>query len=67
MRQDQRVEELWLLMNDLLRGNALTSARGLRLETYQVVPMSMQLGLVEWVEVKKKKKKEKSCLTFVLF
>lgn len=50
LRQDQRVEELWLLMNDVLRRNALTNARGLQLETYQVVPMSMQLGLVEWVE-----------------
>jgi DNA-dependent protein kinase catalytic subunit len=51
LRQDQRIEELWLLMNDLLRHNALTSSRGLQLETYLVVPMSMQLGLVEWVEV----------------
>lgn len=45
------MEELWLLMNDLLRASALASSRGLRLETYQVIPMSMQLGLVEWVEV----------------
>jgi DNA-dependent protein kinase catalytic subunit len=50
LRQDQRIEQLWHLMNDLLRANTSTSARGLLLETYKVVPMSLQLGLVEWVE-----------------
>ncbi len=50
LRQDQRIEQLWDLMNDLLLKSTSTNARGLRLETYKVVPMSLQLGLVEWVE-----------------
>ena len=50
VRQDQRIEELWLLMNDLMRNNTSTSSRGLLLETYQVVPMSPKLGILEWRE-----------------
>lgn len=50
LRQDQRVEELWRLMNELLASNPSTSSIGLQITTYQVLPLSLQLGLVEWME-----------------
>ena len=40
LRQDQRVEQLFEIMNDILGQDAACSQRGLRLVTYQVIPMT---------------------------
>ena len=40
LRLDQRVEQLFGIMNDILGQDAACSQRGLRLVTYQVIPMT---------------------------
>ena len=40
LRLDQRVEQLFCIMNDILQQDSACSQRGLRLVTYQVIPMT---------------------------
>jgi len=40
LRLDQRIEQLYCVMNDILKEDAACSRRGLYLRTYQVVPMT---------------------------
>ena len=40
LRLDQRVEQLFGIMNDILAKDAVCSQRGLQLVTYQVIPMT---------------------------
>uniref|UniRef100_A0A2K6UN42 DNA-dependent protein kinase catalytic subunit n=1 Tax=Saimiri boliviensis boliviensis TaxID=39432 RepID=A0A2K6UN42_SAIBB len=50
LRQDQRVEQLFQVMNGILAGDSACSQRALQLRTYSVVPMTSRLGLIEWLE-----------------
>ncbi|XP_040828526.1 DNA-dependent protein kinase catalytic subunit [Ochotona curzoniae] len=50
LRQDQRLEQLFEVMNIILARDAACSQRGLQLRTYRVVPMTSRLGLIEWIE-----------------
>ncbi|XP_041817023.1 DNA-dependent protein kinase catalytic subunit isoform X2 [Chelmon rostratus] len=50
LRQDQRIEQLFAVMNILLSHDAACTHRGLQLCTYQVVPISTRIGLIEWME-----------------
>ena len=56
LRMDQRVEQTFATMNEILATNAATQRRQLALRTYQVVPMTSTLGMLEWVNSKKKKR-----------
>jgi hypothetical protein len=49
LRQDQRIEQLFTVMNSILQQNAPTAQRGLKLGTYAVIPMTRRVGLIEWV------------------
>ncbi len=49
LRMDQRVEQVFVAMNDVLRADPATSRRGLCLRTYQVAPFTSSLGMLEWV------------------
>ncbi|XP_038665232.1 DNA-dependent protein kinase catalytic subunit isoform X1 [Scyliorhinus canicula] len=49
LRQDQRIEQLFDIMNIILSRDAACSQRGLQLKTYQVIPMTSRLGLIEWL------------------
>uniref|UniRef100_A0A3B4TQG3 DNA-dependent protein kinase catalytic subunit n=1 Tax=Seriola dumerili TaxID=41447 RepID=A0A3B4TQG3_SERDU len=49
LRQDQRIEQLFAVMNILLSRDAACTHRGLQLRTYQVIPIST-IGLIEWME-----------------
>lgn len=40
LRQDQRIEQLFAVMNILLSYDAACSRRGLQLRTYQVIPIT---------------------------
>ena len=40
LRLDQRIEQLYCAMNDVLQDDAACSQRGLCLRTYQVIPMT---------------------------
>ncbi|XP_029779032.1 DNA-dependent protein kinase catalytic subunit [Suricata suricatta] len=50
LRQDQRVEQLFEVMNVLLSRDATCSQRSMQLKTYRVIPMTSRLGLIEWIE-----------------
>ncbi|XP_004615434.2 DNA-dependent protein kinase catalytic subunit [Sorex araneus] len=50
LRQDQRIEQLFEVMNSILAQDAACGQRNLRLQTYRVVPMTSRLGLIEWIE-----------------
>ncbi|XP_029447109.1 DNA-dependent protein kinase catalytic subunit isoform X2 [Rhinatrema bivittatum] len=50
LRQDQRIEQLFDVMNIILSQDAACSQRNLQLKTYQVIPMTTRLGLIEWLE-----------------
>lgn len=49
LRMDQRVEQVFGSMNDILHADASASRRRLGLRTYQVVPLTPTLGMLEWV------------------
>lgn len=48
-RQDDRIETLFDLINDLLRKDSRCYQRNLSIKTYQVIPMSGKLALIEWI------------------
>uniref|UniRef100_A0A8C0EHT4 DNA-dependent protein kinase catalytic subunit n=1 Tax=Bubo bubo TaxID=30461 RepID=A0A8C0EHT4_BUBBB len=50
LRQDQRIEQLFDVMNIILSQDATCSQRNMRLKTYQVIPMTTRLGLIKWLE-----------------
>ncbi|XP_034562055.1 DNA-dependent protein kinase catalytic subunit [Notolabrus celidotus] len=50
LRQDQRIEQLFSVMNILLSHDAACTHRGLQLRTYQVIPINSRIGLIEWME-----------------
>ncbi|KAM9626909.1 DNA-dependent protein kinase catalytic subunit isoform 2-T2 [Trichechus inunguis] len=50
LRQDQRIEQLFEVMNVVLSRSAACSQRNMQLKTYQVIPMTTRLGLIEWIE-----------------
>ncbi|XP_067887902.1 DNA-dependent protein kinase catalytic subunit isoform X2 [Heterodontus francisci] len=50
LRQDQRIEQLFDIMNIILSRDAACSQRSLQLKTYQVIPMTSRLGLIEWLD-----------------
>ncbi|KAJ1953477.1 phosphatidylinositol kinase- protein kinase tor1, partial [Dispira parvispora] len=50
LRQDERVMQLFELVNNLLAADAETFKRHLDIERYPVVPLSPNTGLIGWVE-----------------
>ncbi|XP_075968746.1 DNA-dependent protein kinase catalytic subunit [Anarhichas minor] len=50
LRQDQRIEQLFAVMNILLSHDAACTRRGMQLHTYQVIPITTRIGLIEWME-----------------
>ncbi|ELP86268.1 serine/threonine protein kinase TOR1, putative [Entamoeba invadens IP1] len=49
LRQDERVMQLFGLVNDLLAGNSETSNIHLKIHCYDVIPLSSMSGLIGWV------------------
>lgn len=49
LRQDERVMQLFGLVNTLLEGDAETRKRHLSIERFAVVPLSQNTGLIGWV------------------
>ena len=49
LRQDAVMEQLFSLVNELLSSNKSTRSRQMRMRTYNVVPLTPGVGLVEWV------------------
>ncbi|KAF6208231.1 hypothetical protein GE061_016683 [Apolygus lucorum] len=49
LRQDERVMQLFGLVNSLLMGDPDTSRRNLTIQRYAVIPLSTNSGLIGWV------------------
>ncbi|ELP85087.1 FKBP12-rapamycin complex-associated protein, putative [Entamoeba invadens IP1] len=49
LRQDERVMQLFGLVNDLLASNSATSTHHLNILCYEVIPLSPMSGLIGWV------------------
>lgn len=49
LRQDERVMQLFGLVNSLLTSNVETSRRNLTIQRYSVIPLSTNSGLIGWV------------------
>jgi DNA-dependent protein kinase catalytic subunit len=50
LRLDQRVEQLFSVMNEIFVQNPACCKRRLAIKTYQVVPMTSKVGIIEWLE-----------------
>uniref|UniRef100_A0A182F611 Serine/threonine-protein kinase ATM n=1 Tax=Anopheles albimanus TaxID=7167 RepID=A0A182F611_ANOAL len=50
MRQDAVMQQVFGIINDLLRHARETARRQLSIRTYKVVPLSRQSGILEWCE-----------------
>ncbi|XP_070581112.1 DNA-dependent protein kinase catalytic subunit-like [Ptychodera flava] len=50
LRLDQRIEQLYGIMNDILAQDPSCSRRSLKLVTYEVIPMTPRIGMIEWVD-----------------
>ncbi|KAL4648766.1 DNA-dependent protein kinase catalytic subunit isoform X1 [Arapaima gigas] len=50
LRQDQRIEQLFGIMNTILRSDATCCQKNMMLCTYKVIPMTSRIGLIEWME-----------------
>ncbi|XP_078611931.1 DNA-dependent protein kinase catalytic subunit-like isoform X2 [Branchiostoma floridae x Branchiostoma japonicum] len=50
LRQDQRIQQLFDIMNDILTLDPACSQRQLRIRTYGVIPMTSRVGLIEWMQ-----------------
>ncbi|KAI8820570.1 uncharacterized protein EV422DRAFT_578857 [Fimicolochytrium jonesii] len=48
LRLDQRVQEMFSVMNNIMANDS--GCQDLQLRTYKVVPMSRNLGILEWVD-----------------
>jgi FKBP12-rapamycin complex-associated protein len=49
LRQDERVMQLFRLVNTLLANDAVTFKRHLSIQRYEVIPLSTNSGLIGWV------------------
>lgn len=50
LRTDERIQQLFMIMNKILQGDAACRQRQLGVETYLVIPLTGSLGLIQWVD-----------------
>ncbi|XP_066592485.1 DNA-dependent protein kinase catalytic subunit-like [Prorops nasuta] len=50
LRLDQRLQQLFGIINKILENNLQCRERHLSVATYQVIPLSRSLGLIQWVQ-----------------
>ena len=50
LRQDQRIQLLFAVMNGILSQSAPCKARELSMRTFAVCPLSDNVGLIEWMD-----------------
>ncbi len=50
LRLDQRIEQLFGLMNNMFDKSGETAKRELKIGTFGVIPMKKYLGVMEWVK-----------------
>ena len=49
LRQDQRIEEIFKLMNTILNKHSPCAKNKISLKTFDVIPMTKKLGIIEWI------------------
>ncbi|KAI8075324.1 hypothetical protein BC940DRAFT_249003 [Gongronella butleri] len=49
LRLDQRIQQLFGVMNELIRKEPYAAQHDVELKTYNVIPMSTNIGMIEWV------------------
>ncbi|KAI9209180.1 uncharacterized protein BJ171DRAFT_576762 [Polychytrium aggregatum] len=49
LRLDQRIQQIFGIMNGILRKNQYCLSQNMSIHTYKVVPMNTGLGIIEWV------------------
>ena len=49
LRGDQRIEQLFGIMNEIFSSDPACRSRRLKMVTYEIVPLTDSLGLLEWV------------------
>ncbi|KAH9249835.1 hypothetical protein BASA81_012430 [Batrachochytrium salamandrivorans] len=49
LRLDERIEQLFGLMNRLMGLDVECTSKNQRVETYKVIPISLSCGLIEWI------------------
>ena len=50
LRLDQRIQQIFAIMNEIFHSDPVCGGLGLNLKTYNVVPMTKHLGILEWVK-----------------
>jgi len=56
LRQDAVMQQVFVLVDTLLRRNPSTRTRMLSIRTYKAIPLTPRSGLLEWVDNTKVKK-----------
>lgn len=49
LRLDGRIEEIFIVINNILKNNSVCKEKNLLIKTYNVIPMTPFIGLLEWV------------------
>ncbi|KAM3580927.1 hypothetical protein VKS41_006986 [Umbelopsis sp. WA50703] len=50
LRLDQRIQQLFSVMNGIIHKNEFCSRQGIHLTTYKVIPMTSSIGVIEWLD-----------------
>lgn len=50
LRLDQRIQQLFSVMNEILLEDPNCCKRRLKIKTYQVIPMGSKIGVIEWLQ-----------------
>nr|XP_039264534.1 DNA-dependent protein kinase catalytic subunit-like [Styela clava] len=50
LRQDQRIQQIFTSINSILQRDSNCSKRKLFINTYEVIPVTSRLGLIQWVK-----------------
>jgi DNA-dependent protein kinase catalytic subunit len=50
VRLDQRVEELFNIINKVLRNDSECAKKKLEIKRFEVIPIKKMLGIFEWVD-----------------
>ncbi|KAL9649605.1 hypothetical protein ABK040_003282 [Willaertia magna] len=50
LRQDQRIQQLFQVMNNILQQDSNCQKSELFIKMYKVIPMSLDVGIIEWVD-----------------
>jgi FKBP12-rapamycin complex-associated protein len=49
LRQDERVMQLFGLVNEILESHDITAKKHLNIQRYAAIPLSSDSGLIEWL------------------